>query len=73
MTKAELDDFKPGRGLPNCVLKARPLYEDFRELLHEVILNGIKPPHHKVLLSYRSDRGIYMQSILLIMMAYINF
>ena len=52
MTKAELDDFKPGRGLPNCVLEARPLCEDFPQLLHQIILNGIKPPHHKVILSY---------------------
>ena len=52
MTKAELDDFKPGRGLSNCVLEARPLCEDFPQLLHQIILNGIKPPHHKVILSY---------------------
>ena len=57
VTKAELDDFKPGRGLPNCVLKARLLCEDFPELLHQVILNGIKPPHHRVILSYMPSRG----------------
>ena len=52
MTKAELDNFKPGRGLPNCVLEARPLRKDFPQLLHQITLNGIKPPHHKVVLSY---------------------
>ena len=57
MTKAELDDFKPGRGLPSCVLEARPLSEDFPQLLHQVILNGIKSPHHKIILSYMPSRG----------------
>ena len=57
MTKAELDDFKPGRGLPGCVLEARPLCEDFPQLLHQIILNGIKSPHHKVVLSYMPLRG----------------
>ena len=52
MTKAALDDFKPGRGLPSCVLEARPLCEDFPQLLHQVILNGVKPPHHETILSY---------------------
>ena len=57
MTKAELDDFKPGRGLPSCVLEARPLCEDFPQLLHQVILNGVKPPHHKTILSYKPSIG----------------
>ena len=35
---------------------ARPLCEDFPELLHEVIFNGIKPPHHQVILSYMPSR-----------------
>ena len=52
VTKAALDDFRPGRGLPCCVLEARPLCEDFPQLLYQIILNGIKPPHHKVILSY---------------------
>ena len=56
MTKAELDDFKPGRGLPSCVLEARPLCENFPHLLHQVILNGVKPPHHEVILSYMPSR-----------------
>ena len=66
--KGALDDFEPGRGIPKCVLKARPLCEDFPELLHQVILNGIKPPHHKILLSYmplRNDRGTGSQSIMM--------
>jgi hypothetical protein len=61
VTKAELDDFEPGRGLPSCVLEARPLCEDFPQLLHQIIINGIKPPHHKVIISYmpsRISRGI---------------
>ena len=58
MTKAELDDFKPGRGLPSCVLEARPLCEDFPQLLHQVILNGVKPPHHKTILSYKPSISI---------------
>ena len=57
MTKAELDDFEPGRGLPSCVLEARPLCENFPQLLHQVILKGIKSPHHKVILSYMPSRG----------------
>ena len=52
MTKAELDDFKIGKGIPNCVLEARPLCEDFSELSHKITLNGIKPPHHKLTLFY---------------------
>ena len=52
MTKAALDDFKPGRGLPSCVLEARPLSEDLPQLVHQIILKGIKPPDHKTLLSY---------------------
>ena len=56
MTKAALDDFEPGRGLPNCVIEARPLCEDFPQLLHQIILSGIKPPHHKVILSYMPSR-----------------
>ena len=64
MTKAELDDFKPGRGLPSCVLEACPLCENFPQLLHQVILKGIKSPHHKVILSYMPSRGKrYSQSI----------
>ena len=61
MTKAELNDFKPGRGIPSCVLEARPLCEDFPQLVHQIILKGIKPPHHKVILSYlppKINRGI---------------
>ena len=57
MTKAALDDFKPGRGLPSCVLEARPLCEDFPQLLHQVILNGVRPPHHKTILSYMPSIG----------------
>ena len=56
VTKAALDDFRPGRGLPSCVLEARPLCEDFPQLLHQVTLNGIKPPHHEVTLSYMPSR-----------------
>ena len=52
MTKAELDDFKIGKGIPNCVLEARPLCDDFPELSHEITFNGIKPPHHKLTLFY---------------------
>ena len=66
MTKAELDDFKPGRGLPSCVLEVRPLCENFPQLLHRVILNGIKSPHHKVILSYMPSRGKrYSQCIIM--------
>ena len=34
------------------VLEAHPLCEDFPQLLYQITLNGIKPPHHKVVLSY---------------------
>ena len=50
MTKAELDDFQPGRAIPNCVLEARPLREDVHQLLHEITLIGVKSPYHEVTL-----------------------
>ena len=56
MTKAELDDFKLGRRIPNCVIEARPLCDNFPQFLHEIILNGIKPPHHELVLSYMPSR-----------------
>ena len=56
MTKTELDDFKIGRGIPNCVIEACPLCDDSPQLLHQIILNGIKPPHHKLVLSYMPSR-----------------
>ena len=46
MTKAELDDFKTGKGIPNCVLEARALVGDSPRLLHEITVNGIKSPHN---------------------------
>ena len=48
VTKAELDDFKTGRGVPNCVLEAHPLVEQFPRLLHEIILSGVKSPYNKL-------------------------
>ena len=51
----EIDDFKPGRGIPACVLEAHPLSEDFPRLLHEVTFSGIKPPHHQLILSYMPE------------------
>ena len=45
-----------GRGIPNCVLEARPLCEEFPQLLHEITLSGIKPPHHELILSYMPSR-----------------
>ena len=45
---------------PSRVLEARPLCENFPQLLHQIILSGIKPPQHELILSYipsRSDRG----------------
>ena len=69
MTKAELNNFKPGRGLPSCVLEARPLCENFPQLLHQVILNGIKPPQHEIILSYMPSRGKrYSQSIKMVLL-----
>ena len=61
MTKAELDDFKLGRGIPNCVLDARPLSGDFPELLYGITLSGVKPPYNELTLrlcdSMPSRRG----------------
>ena len=72
MTKAELDDFEPGRGLPSCVLEARPLCENFPQLLHQVILKGIQSPHHKVILSYMPSRGKrYSQSIKMVLYLFV--
>ena len=50
MTKAELNDFKVGRAIPNCVLEACPLREDSNQLLHEITLTGIKSPYNKLTL-----------------------
>ena len=58
VSKAELGVFKIGRGIPNCVLEARPLCEHFPQLLLDVTLNGIKPPYNELTLSYiPSKRG----------------
>ena len=56
VTKAELDDFKKGRGIPNCVLEARPLCEQFPQLLLDITLNGIKPPYNELTLSYMPSK-----------------
>ena len=56
VTKAELDDFKTGRGIPNCVLEARPLCEQFPQLLLDLNLSGIKQPYNKLTLSYMPSR-----------------
>ena len=50
MTKAELDDFKTGRGVPNCVLEAHPLVESFPRLLYELTMRGVKPPYNELTL-----------------------
>jgi hypothetical protein len=50
VTKAELDDFKTGRGIPNCVLEVRPLVKPIPRLLHEITLNGVKPPYNELIL-----------------------
>jgi hypothetical protein len=50
VTKAELDDFKIGKGIPNCVLEARPLVEPIPRLLCEITLNGVKPPYNELTL-----------------------
>ncbi len=50
LTKAELDDFKLGRAIPNCVLEARPLCEDFHQLLYEITMIGVKPPYNELTL-----------------------
>ena len=50
------------------MLEARPLCEDFPQLLYQITLNGIKPPHHKVVLSYmpsRTNKGmVYVKQIM---------
>jgi hypothetical protein len=51
LTKVELDDFQLGRGIPNCVLEARPICEEASvELLHKITLIGIKPPYNELTL-----------------------
>ena len=50
ITKAELDDFKIGLGIPNCVLEAHPLVEPIPRLLHEITMNGVKAPYNKLTL-----------------------
>ena len=71
MTKAELDNFKPGRGLPSCVLEARPLCEDFPQLLHQIILNGIKSPYNKVILSYMPSQGKRYSQLIKMVLLYL--
>ena len=66
VTKAELDDFKTGLGIPNCVLEAHPLVEPIPRLLHEITLNGVKPPYNKLTLRLavmpsRKGKHIYNQ------------
>jgi hypothetical protein len=50
VTEAELDDFKTGLEIPNCVLEAHPLVKPIPRLLYEITLNGVKPPYNKVTL-----------------------
>ena len=38
------------------MLEARPLKENFPKLLHLITLNGIKSPHHELVLSYMPSR-----------------
>lgn len=52
VTKAELDDFKPGRQIPYCSLQAHPLHERFPHLLYNLSLAGIKPPYNSLILTY---------------------
>ena len=62
VTKAELDDFKTGLGIPNCVLEAHPLVEPVPRLLHEITMNGVKPPYDKLTLRLPimpSTKGTY--------------
>ena len=62
MTEIELEDFQPGRGIPKCVLEARPLCDNFPQLLHKIKMNGIRPPHDELILSYRpSSEGKLLQ------------
>ena len=58
VTKAELDDFKTGLRIPNCMLEAHPLVEPIPRLLHEITLNGVKPPYNELTLrlSHRPSR-----------------
>ena len=52
MTKAELDNFKPGRGIPHCAVLARPQCEPVQELLCGVSLMGTKKPRDRLSLHY---------------------
>ena len=51
VTKAELDDFKTGLRIPNCVLEVHPLIEPIPRLLHEITMKGVKPPYNKLTLT----------------------
>ena len=50
MTKAELDDFQTGRGIPSCMLDTRSVDEAAPQLLHEITLSGVEPPHNELTL-----------------------
>ena len=50
MTKAELDDFQTGRGIPSCMLDTRSVDEATPQLLHEITLSGVEPPHNELTL-----------------------
>jgi hypothetical protein len=50
VTEAELDDFKTGLEIPNCVLEAHPLVKPIPRLLHEITMNGVKPPYNELTL-----------------------
>ena len=38
------------------MLEARPLCENFPQLLHQITLDGIKSPHDELILSYMPPR-----------------
>ena len=61
MTKAELDEFKIGVGIPYCEIEARPLgpCKDYPR----ITLSGVKPPYNELTLRLPSRRGKFNYQI----------
>ena len=46
ITKEDVDDYRPGQGIPSCQLLARIVDQNTTEpLQHTITLNGAKPPN----------------------------
>lgn len=59
--RKHVDNYKPGRRIPHCEFRVKPIHESVSELTYHIELHGAKPPFNEMTVSYthrRFDRGI---------------